>query len=122
MIAPLWLTDRVVFNISAGVTVLAGHLRVTVTDEIVGGDLFGWLVDIFTAAVPLPIVALIVFGTIGLAYYMVQRSFVIPVGMLLIIGAVTVAEFPPTFQTATVALAILAFTVTGYVLFNRVTT
>jgi hypothetical protein len=120
--APLWLSDTVTFKISAGVTVLIGHLQVTITDEILGGDLFGWLVDIFTAAVPLPIVALIVFGTIGLAYYMVQRSFVIPVGMLLIVGAVTVAEFPPTFQTATVALAILAFTVTGYVLFNRVTT
>jgi len=122
MMAPLWLSDTVTFKISAGVTVLLGHLQVTITDEILGGDLFGWLVDIFTAAVPLPIVALIVFGTIGLAYYMVQRSFVIPVGMLLIVGAVTVAEFPPTFQTATVALAILAFTVTGYVLFNRVTT
>jgi len=122
MMAPLWLTDTVTFKISAGVTVLLGHLQVTITDEILGGDLFGWLVDIFTAAVPLPIVALIVFGTVGLAYYMVQRSFVIPVGMLLIVGAVTVAEFPPTFQTATVALAILAFTVTGYVLFNRVTT
>jgi hypothetical protein len=122
MMAPLWLSDTVTFKISAGVTVLIGHLQVTITDEILGGDLFGWLVDIFTAAVPLPIVALIVFGTIGLAYYMVQRSFVIPVGMLLIVGAVTVAEFPPTFQTATVALAILAFTVTGYVLFNRVTT
>jgi len=122
MMAPLWLSDTVTFKISAGVTVLLGQLQVTITDEILGGDLFGWLVDIFTAAVPLPIVALIVFGTIGLAYYMVQRSFVIPVGMLLIVGAVTVAEFPPTFQTATVALAILAFTVTGYVLFNRVTT
>jgi len=122
MMAPLWLSDTVTFKISAGVTVLIGHLQVTITDEILGGDLFGWLVDIFTAAVPLPIVALIVFGTIGLAYYMVQRSFVIPVGMLLIVGAVTVAEFPPTFQTATVGLAILAFTVTGYVLFNRVTT
>jgi hypothetical protein len=122
MIAPLWLTDRVVFNISAGVTVLAGHLQVTVTDEILGGDLFGWLVSIFTQAVPLPIVALVVFGTIGLAYYMVQRTFVIPVSMLLIVGAVTVAEFPPTFQTATVALSILGFTVVAYVLFNRVTT
>jgi hypothetical protein len=122
MMAPLWLSDTVTFKISAGVTVLLGQLQVTITDEILGGDLFGWLVDIFTAAVPLPIVALVVFGTIGLAYYMVQRSFVIPVGMLLIVGAVTVAEFPPTFQTATVALAILAFAVTGYVLFNRVTT
>jgi hypothetical protein len=122
MITPLWLTDRVVFNISAGVTVLAGHLQVTVTDEILGGDLFGWLVSIFTSAVPLPIVALIVFGTIGLAYYMVQRTFIIPVSMLFIVGAVTVAEFPPTFQTATVGLAILAFAVTGYVLLNRVTT
>jgi len=42
--------------------------------------------------------------------------------MLLIVGAVTVSEFPPTFQTASVGLAILAFTVTAYVLFNRVTT
>jgi len=122
MIAPMWLTDTVTFRISAGVTVLAGHLQVTVTDEILGGDLFGWLVSIFTEAVPLPIVALIVFGTIGLAYYMVQRTFVIPVSMLLIVGAVTVSEFPPTFQTVSVGLAILAFTVTAYVLFNRVTT
>jgi len=122
MIAPLWLTDTVTFRVSAAVTVLAGHLQVTVTDEILGGDLFGWLVSIFTEAVPLPIVALIVFGTIGLAYYMVQRTFVIPVSMLLIVGAVTVSEFPPTFQTASVGLAILAFTVTAYVLFNRVTT
>ena len=122
MIAPLWLPDTVTFRVSAAVTVLAGHLQVTVTDEILGGDLFGWLVSIFTEAVPLPIVALIVFGTIGLAYYMVQRTFVIPVSMLLIVGAVTVSEFPPTFQTASVGLAILAFTVTAYVLFNRVTT
>jgi hypothetical protein len=98
MITPLWLTDRIVFNISAGVTVLAGHLQVTVTDEILGGDLFGWLVSIFTDAVPLPIVALIVFGTIGLAYYMVQRTFVIPVSMLLIVGAVPSQSSRPPFR------------------------
>ena len=39
MIAPMWLTDTVTFRISAGVTVLAGHLQVTVTDEILGGEI-----------------------------------------------------------------------------------
>jgi len=94
----------------------------TVTDEVLGGDLFGYMVEIFTGAVPLPIVALVVFGTIGLSFYMVQRTFVIPVSMFLIVGAVSVAQFPPTFQTATTGLAIIGFTTVAYVLFNRVTT
>lgn len=94
----------------------------TVTDQVLGGDLFRLMVDVFTGAVPLPIVALVVFGTVGLSFYMVQRTFVIPVSMFLIVGAVSVARFPPTFQTATAGLSIIAFTTVAYVLFNRVTT
>jgi hypothetical protein len=122
--------DQDVFGASAGWSVLSGDiientiapavLQVEITDEILGGDIFGWLVDVFTHSVPTPIAALLVFGTIGLSYYMVQRTFVIPTVMLLIVGAVTVAEFPPTFQSAAVALAVIGFAVTIYVLFNRV--
>jgi len=125
-----WMYDQDVFGASAGWSVLSGDiientiapavLQVEITDEILGGDIFGWLVDVFTHSVPTPIAALLVFGTIGLSYYMVQRTFVIPTVMLLIVGAVTVAEFPPTFQSAAVALAVIGFAVTIYVLFNRV--
>jgi len=125
-----WMHDPDLFGASAGWSVLTGDiienmiapfaLQAEITDEILSGDIFGWLVDIFTNSTPTPIAALLVFGTIGLAYYMVQRTFVIPTVMLLIVGAVTVAEFPPTFQSAAVALAVIGFAVTIYVLFNRV--
>jgi len=91
-------------------------------DELMRGDVFGAAVQVFDGVVPVPIVALLVFGTIGTAYYMVQRSPAIPVVMFVLVGGVTVAEAPTTVQQGITALAVLFLAGIGYTLLQRVRT
>ena len=83
-------------------------------DQLASGDIFGYLLDLFTQTIPAPILALFVFGAIGVGYYMTQRTVAIPLVMVLMIGGVTLTEFPASFQSAigaalVVAIAGLAF-------------
>lgn len=87
---------------------------------LLDGDVFRAIVDVFLMEVPLPIFALLVFGPIGIGYYMVQRSMAIPTIMFLIIGGVTISRIPPTFQSGLLALAVIGLAGIGYVLLQRV--
>jgi len=89
-------------------------------DKLLEGDVFGFVVETFAGSVPIPILATMVFGSIGLSYYVVQRSVAIPMVMFIIIGGSTIAFAPPTVQQAIVATIVLAVAGFAYVIFNRV--
>jgi hypothetical protein len=89
-------------------------------NPLIDGDVFRAVVDVFAATVPIPILALLVFGPIGVGYYMVQRRLIIPAVMFILIGGVTVARIPNSFQSALLALVVLGVTGIGYILLQRV--
>jgi len=65
------------------------------------------------------ILALVVFGGIGMAYYQVQRSIIIPIIMTILIGSVTLARAPSSAGNAIVAMVVLALASMGYILYTR---
>lgn len=89
-------------------------------DKLLKGDVFGFVVETFSGSVPIPILATMVFGSIGLSYYVVQRSVAIPMVMFVIIGGSTIALAPPTVQQAIVATVVIAVAGLAFVILNRV--
>lgn len=89
-------------------------------DRLLEGDIFGVIVDVFGSAMPIPLLATVVFGGIGVSYYVVQRSVAIPLVMFIMIGGTTIARAPTIFQQGIIATFILAIAGLGYVLLNRV--
>jgi len=71
-------------------------LQTDTMQKLLEGDIFGFVIDTLTGVIPIPILALLIFGSIGIAFYMTQNSFIIPGIMLMLIGGVTIAEAPPT--------------------------
>jgi len=118
------LADKLTFDVSAGTTVLTGQYLEAVIAQNVStlaeGDVFGYLLDTYTQVIPEPILALLVVGPIGVAYYMVTRSFAIPLVMAMLIGAVVIVEFPIAFQNGLVAMFTIMVLVLLYVVFQRV--
>ena len=92
------------------------------TDKLLEGDIFGYLLDIFTATVPVEILALVLFGTIGVGYYMVQRTIILPVLSFILIGGVTILEGPLSFVQGLVAAFIIVVSGIVYVFINRFNT
>lgn len=88
--------------------------------SLLSGDLFQYVIDIFSQSVPIPIVALLVFGSIGVSIYMVTRSFAIPAILFLLIGGVTVTQVPLGIQQGLTAALVLSIAIIGYVLLQRV--
>jgi len=76
-------------------------------DQLLSGKVWGFILDALTTVVPTPLVALLVFGSIGVGYFMVQKSPIIPVIMFLLIGGVTIAEAPAVYQQGIVAAIVL---------------
>jgi len=66
--------------------------------------------------------ALVVFGSIGVGYYMTQRSMAIPMIMFIMIGGVTIAEAPVNFQQGIVAAMVFGIAGIGFVLLQRART
>jgi hypothetical protein len=90
-------------------------------DRLLDGDVFGFGLELLTGVIPTPILALLVFGSIGVGYYMVQQSFAIPLIMFILVGGVTIVEAPLSFTQGIVALMVLAIAGIGYTLLQRVT-
>jgi hypothetical protein len=89
-------------------------------DKLLEGDVFQFAVETFSGTVPVPLLATLMFGTVGLAYYIVQRSVAIPMVMFIMIGGSTIALAPTRVQQSAVALAVVVIAGLGYVLLNRV--
>jgi hypothetical protein len=89
-------------------------------DKLIEGDVFGFALDIFTQAVPEPVLALLIFGAVGTGYYMTQRSVAIPLVMVTLIGGVTITEFPLPFQQGIIGVFVIFIAGVGYVLLQRV--
>jgi len=92
----------------------------SLVDRLGDGEFFQVVVEVFTSVIPLPIVAALVFLPVGAAYYIVQRSVIIPVVMVIMVGGATVALAPAGFSTALVGLLVLALGSAAYVLLQRV--
>jgi hypothetical protein len=88
-------------------------------EQLASGDIFGYLLDLFTQVIPAPILALFVFGAIGVGYYMTQRTVAIPLVMVLMIGGVTLTEFPPSFQSAIGAALVVAIAGLAFIILQR---
>jgi len=94
-------------------------LQTTIQDHIANGEIFRAVLDVFTASVPLPLVAALVFLPIGAAYYIVQQRVIIPVVMTILVGGVTIARAPSAFSSAIVATFVLAIAGAVYILLQR---
>jgi hypothetical protein len=92
------------------------------TDKLLEGDIFGYLLEIFTATVPVEIMALVMFGSIGVGYYMVQRTVILPLLAFILIGGVTILEGPLSFVQGLVAAFIIVVTGIAYLFINRFNT
>jgi hypothetical protein len=92
------------------------------TNKLLEGDVFGYLLDIFTATVPVEIMALVLFGSIGVGYYMVQRTVILPLLAFILIGGVTILEGPLSFVQGLVAAFIIVVTGIAYLFINRFNT
>jgi len=92
------------------------------TDKLLEGDIFGYLLEIFTATVPVEILALMLFGSIGVGYYMVQRAVILPLLAFILIGGVTILEGPLSFTQGLVGAFILVVTGIVYLFINRFNT
>lgn len=88
-------------------------------DDLAGGDIFGVLVEAFTYKWPIPIAAIVIFGSIGAAYYLVQERIIVPLVMLIVVGGVTVARAPPIYLEGIAAALVLVFTGLAFFLINR---
>jgi len=95
-------------------------MQTSLFDQLLRGDLFSVVIKTFESVVPIPLFALLVFGSIGTGYYMVQRSAAIPAVMAILVGGVTIARFPTNVQSGIVALLVLAVAGVGYTLLQRV--
>jgi len=92
------------------------------TNKLLEGDIFGYLLDIFTATVPVEVMALVLFGSIGVGYYMVQRTVILPLLAFILIGGVTILEGPLSFVQGLVAAFIIVVTGIAYLFINRFNT
>jgi hypothetical protein len=90
-------------------------------EKLTEGDVFGFGLEVLGSVIPTPILALLIFGTVGVGYYMVQQSFAIPLIMFILVGGVTIVEAPLSFQQGIVAMMVLAIAGIGYSLLQRVT-
>lgn len=91
-------------------------------DLISEGKLFKAIVEGLTSAIPLPLVALLVFGTIGGAYYLVQKRVIIPMVMMAIVGGITIARAPPGYIGGILGVVVIALAGFAYALLQRVST
>ena len=91
-------------------------------DKLVAGELFGFMIEVLTGVVPIEILALLIFGSIGTGYYMVQGTAIMPLIMFILIGSVTILEGPVSFTQGIVAVFIVAITGIAYIIVQRFNT
>lgn len=92
------------------------------SEHLVNGDIFQFVVEIFTTAVPEPILAFLIFGSVLTSIYMVQRSFVLPAIIIILVGGVTVSRVPLGVQQGVIGALVIALATVGYVLIQRFNT
>jgi hypothetical protein len=104
-------------------------VAVTVTGEVLiavlqlGPDLqqnfFETIISPFVDTIGIPLTALMIFGSIGLAYYQLQKSIIIPLVSLVLVGGVTLSRAPQSAANAIIGMATLAVAALGYILYTR---
>jgi hypothetical protein len=92
------------------------------TDLLLDGKIFEAIIGGITSAVPLPVASLLVFGSIGAAYYLIQQRVIIPIVMLILVGGVTVARAPSGFGAGILGVMVLSLAGLVYLILQRVST
>jgi hypothetical protein len=82
-------------------------------------NFFETLISPFVDTLGIPVLSLVIFGSIGMAYWQLQRSIIIPLVSLLLIGSVTIGRAPESATRAVIGLATIALASIGYVLYIR---
>jgi len=82
-------------------------------------NFFETLISPFAETLGIPLTALMVFGSIGLAFYQVQQSIIIPLVTLVLVGGVTLSRAPQSAGNAIIGMATLAVASLGYILYTR---
>lgn len=73
----------------------------------------------YTDLVGEPILALIVFGTTGAAFYIVQRRMIIPLVSMVLIGGIGLSRLPTAAGRVVVIFAALSIAALVYLLYQR---
>jgi hypothetical protein len=82
-------------------------------------NFFETLISPFVDTLGIPLTSLVIFGSVGLAYYQLQRSVIIPLITLLLVGSVTISRAPQSATSAITALSVIAIASIGYILYTR---
>jgi len=82
-------------------------------------NFFETIISPFAETLGIPIFALMVFGGIGLAFFQVQQSIIIPLVTLVLVGGATLSRAPQSAANAVIALATVAVASVGYILYTR---
>jgi len=82
-------------------------------------NFFETIISPFVDTIGIPLTALMVFGSIGLAYYQLQKSIIIPLVSLVLVGGVTISRAPQSAANAVIGMATLAVAALGYILYTR---
>lgn len=97
-------------------------MLLSIQDKIADGKIFQAILDGLTSALPLPLVALLTFGTIGAAYYLLQEKVIIPMIMLILVGGITIARAPPGYLAGILGVVIVSLAGFAYIMLQRVST
>jgi hypothetical protein len=103
----------------SSVLIMTAGIALQTAGERLKDNFFEAILYPFTSTLGEPLLALLIFGTIGLAYYQVQRSVIIPVIMLILVGGVTLSRAPSSAGNAIVAMSVLALASMGYIIYTR---
>jgi|APHM01.1.fsa_nt_gi hypothetical protein len=82
-------------------------------------NFFETIISPFVDTIGVPLTALMVFGSVGLAYYQLQKSIIIPLVSLVLVGGVTLARAPQSATNAVIGLATIAVASIAYILYTR---
>jgi hypothetical protein len=91
-------------------------------DNWFNGNVFQALISPFVDLLGVPLVAMYVFGVVGVGYYTVQQSVIIPIVMLILVGGITIGFAPATATQLVVAAVAVGLTSIGYLAFQRART
>lgn len=88
-------------------------------DQLINGEFIDPIVGVYADLLGTPLLAMLVFGSTGAAFYITQQRAIIPVIMLVLMGGVTLANLPAPAGNAVLVLVVVALAVMVYVLYQR---
>lgn len=88
-------------------------------DLLLDGEYIEAITRVYTDLIGEPLVALIVFGATGAAFYITQRRMIIPLVMLFLIGGITLASIPAPASSLIIIFVALGVMTIIYLLYQQ---